>query len=478
VSDSIAGSGTLDANLHFMSGGSCPTGHAILTQAAIVDSQRQVNLTLGDVELSVPTAPLRKNKTEVACLESTKTAIDLSGGRPLSVEVGVYRWGALVRVSGSAAAENLLASAKSLGLIARDYRASGVVDLDAGLIVEPSHFKEARWTGTASAAKIAFPQGITLRNAVVDLQKDSVSLKQFTTTFPELQSEISGSVQWPLPCDVTPCPARFNLHASTVDLDALNRALNPSFRTRNWFYLPRFLGGKDSTVSPVSVLLVFRGTGRLSVERLAIKKAVLGNVAADVTWDHELLTLANISGGLLNGRLTGNTQVDFTSTPNAQGHIELRDAELFSTAAWLSAPWAKGKTLFSADLSFAGTNGADVMDSLKVEGNFNVKDGWLRHFSSNGDLAFRTWTGKVAYAQRSLQISDSMISTAKGELQLAGKVSKDLALDLQIASANAMYAVGGTLQSPQLTPAASVPRTASNPRNDQLTQKKRDNNQR
>jgi hypothetical protein len=58
-------------------------------------------------------------------------------------------------------------------------------------------------------------------------------------------------------------------------------------------------------------------------------------------------------------------------------------------------------------------------------------------------------------------------------LQLTGKVTKDFALDLQIAGANVTYAVGGTLQAPQLTPAASVPTTASNPRNVQLTQEKR-----
>jgi hypothetical protein len=383
-----------------------------------------------------------------------------------------------VGVSGPAAAEKLLAAAKSLGLLARDYRASGVIDLDARLVIEPANFREARWTGTATAAKMVLPQGFTLRNAVLNLEKDSVSLKQFTTSFPELQSEISGSVQWALPCDVAPCPARFNLHASSFDLDAWNRALNPAFRTRNWFYLPRFLGGKDATISPVSVLLLFRGTGKLSVDRLSIRKALLSNATADVTWDHERLALANISAALLNGKVAGEVQVDFTSTPKAQGHIDLRDAELSSTASWLSVPWAKGKTLLSAEFSFAGSRASDILDSLKVQGDFAVKDGSLRQFSTNGDLGFHTWTGKAGYSERSLTVSDSTIVTAKDELRLSGKVSKDFGLDLHVASANANYAIGGTLQAPQLTPAASVPITASNPNNGQLTPQKRNQGRR
>jgi hypothetical protein len=424
------------------------------------------------MELSVPRVT-RKNKGELACLESTNAALDLGGEHPLSVQVRIYPLEGLVGVSGTAAAEKLIAAAKSLGLIARDYRASGVVDLNAGLVIEPSHFKEGRWTGTASAARITFPQGITLRNAVVDLQKDSVSLRQFTTTFPDLQSEISGFVQWPLPCDVTPCPARFNLHANTLELDTLNRALNPSFRTRNWLYLPRFLGGKDATVSPMSVLLVFRGSGRFLVDRLSIKKALLSDVSADVTWERERLTLANINGGLLNGRIAGSAQVDFTANPQAQGRIDLRYAELSSTAPWLSIPWAKGKTMLSAEFSFVGSKSTSILDSLKVQADFTVKDGSLHRFSTNGDLAFHTWTGRAAFAERRLQISDSTIVTAKNELQLTGKITKDLALDLQVAGANTTYTIGGTLQAPQLTPAASVPTTASNPRNVELTQEKR-----
>jgi uncharacterized protein involved in outer membrane biogenesis len=211
----------------------------------------------------------------------------------------------------------------------------------------------------------------------------------------------------------------------------------------------------------------------LSVDRLTIKKALMSNVATDVTWDAERLTLANISGGLLGGRLAGHAQVDFAATPRAQGHIELADGELSSTAAWVTVPWAKGRARVAADFSFTGTNGAEVLDSLKAQGEFSVKDGALRHFSTSGDLAFRTWTGKVTHAQRSLEIPESKIFTANGELQLTGKVKGDLSLELQIAGPNNAYAIGGTLQTPQLSPAASVLTTASNSADDQLTQKKR-----
>ena len=473
VSDSLAGTGTLKADLHFRSGLPCLMGKAALREASIVDPRHEVNLSFGNVEVLVPAAPQRKTNIELPCLQSTRASLDLDGGRLLSAGVAVYRWGALLNVSGSAAANKLLSAAKSLGLIVRDYRASGIVDVNADLRIEPSQFKEARWTGTASSAKITFPQDITLRNAVVDLQNDAVSLRQFTTTFPDLESEVSGSVHWPLPCDVTPCPARFDLHATALDLDALNRALNPSFRTRNWFYLPRFLGGKDATASPMSVLLLFRGTGRLSVDHLSIKKAILNNVAADVTWDHDRLTLANMSGGLLNGKLAGRAQVDFTEMPKARGHVELRDVELSATTPWVSFPWARGKAIVAADFSFMGSNRGEILDSLNMQGTFTVRDGTLRHFSTTGDLAFRMWNGTLAQAKRSLEIPESKMITSKEDLQLSGKVSQDLSLDLRITGGHVAYAVGGTLHAPQLTPAARTPVAASNPANDQLTQKKR-----
>jgi hypothetical protein len=458
VSDSLRGSGTLSAELHASTRVGCVEGTASLKDARLQDENYSLDVTVSPSLLSERGKKAKANQR--ACFSfgpvsfrDKETELLVSAENSLSA--------ARLAVKGSSEAESLLAAAKSFGLVARDYHATGDVDVDALLEFAPDGFRYPQWRGSAQSAELKLPQGITLRKAVFAFLGDRVLLKNFTSALPDLQTEVSGSISWPVRCDPSPCPASFALHATSLDVDRLNQELNPAFRSRNWFYLPRIFSSSRTRQEPVSAFLVFSASGSFTVDRLKMRKLQIRNVSVSADWQDGVLRLTNFFGNTFGGAVQGNSTLQFKKGMTVAGDVALTNFDLSATGDLIGIQWGRGKASLNAAFSFEGATQEKIKQTLKANLTFAAKDGALNSFGSPGDLYYNSWAGKALVEGTTLTIDESMLTSRGQRIAMTGKVEEGLSLDLRLAGGNRDAAVTGTLAAPELTPAASTEVAAS-----------------
>jgi hypothetical protein len=461
VSDSLRGSGNLQAELHVSNRDDCPSGTLRLQDARFIDEARKLDLPFA-IEMKTRTIA---TKIPASCFLTDGATVNMGARTPLTVvPYWATYWGQrqfAFQVSGEAESDRLLATLKSFGLLTRDYHASGVLTLNAALVGSPAGFAYPQWTGTAQSAELTLPQGITLRNASVVLKGDTVTLQQFTTFLPDLQTTLSGSISWPVRCAASPCAVSFTVRASSLDLDTLNRAFNPAFRKRNWLYLPKFLGGEEAKQLPVSLLFAFNGNGMLQTDRLTVRKLELTNFTTNVEWHDRQIVLTNAHGTALGADVSGRTTLDFTVQPQVTGEISVKNLELANSTSLLSTQFARGKAMASASFGFDGLSATQIAQSFTADIKFVVDHGILYRFARSGDLVFTTWKGQAQIADRRLTILRSSLATPKGEITLTGNVMADQRLDLRM-NGPSEAAISGTLSAPVVTATAAQAYSASN----------------
>jgi hypothetical protein len=462
VSDDLRASGTLSGDLHVKSDTPCIAGDLRLKDVKLTDSSRGVDLPVGAVAITSASSQRPRIAPSPVCLTSTPIPLALGGKNPVLLKIEWAQKNFTVALNGPAESDRLLAAVKSFGLIARDYHAQGVLDVNARLVIEPQGFAHPLWAGTVSTPQLALPQGITLRNVALDFLGEQVSLRQFTAALPDVDTTVSGSMRWPVRCGAPPCDLNFTLRATTVDIDALNRAFNPSFRKRNWLYLPRFFGGREAQESPMSLLLAFKGSGTLQADRLIARRASVENFGADVTWADQRLALANVHGRTLGGELSGNVKIDFAPSLTTAGRLAVTNADAAASATIVGVPWAQGRGTFSADFSFEGAERSRIADTFRANLHFALQNGALRRLGARGDLPFRSWVGDGEVSARTLKLT-STLRAGNGAFDLAGTVGSDLHLDLKVSSPSSVTSISGTLAAPQVTTSTTTTYSASNP---------------
>jgi hypothetical protein len=461
VSDDLRAAGTLAGELHLKSGNSCPLGSLRFSDVRFTDPSRKMDLTVSAFTITNPQRS--RFAASPSCMVSSPAAVALGSKNPLQIRLDWQSQRLAVSMAGQAESEPLLAALKSFGLIARDYHAQGALDVNASLVMEPQGFAHPRWTGTVTAAKLALPQEITLRNVALDFLGDQVSLRQFTTDLPDLDTTVSGSMRWPVRCGEPPCELNFALRATSLDIDSLNRAFNPAFRKRNWLYLPRFFGGREAQQSPMSLLLAFHGAGTLQVDRVIARKLMIDKFGADVSWADDRATLQKVHGRTFGGDLGGTANIDFSPSFTTTGSFTLNNADLASSAALIGVPWGQGRASLNGDFSFEGAERGRVVESLKANLHFAMQNGSLRRFGPRGDLPFRSWMGDAAIESRVLKITHSSLRTGNDTLAFAGTVGSDLVLDLKASTASTVTSITGTLGTPTVTTSTTTTYSASNP---------------
>ena len=461
VSEDLRAAGKLDGELHLKSGIPCPLGSMRLSDVRFTDASRKMDLPVGSFTIANP----QRSRFAVSpsCLASSPATFALGAKNPLQLRLDWQPQRFAVSMIGQAESEPLLAALKSFGLIARDYHAQGSLDVNASLLLEPQGFAHPRWTGTATAAKLALPQEITLRNVALDFLGDQVWLRQFTTDLPDLNTTVAGSMRWPVRCGEPPCELNFALRAASLDIDAVNRAFNPAFRKRNWLYLPRFFGGREAQQSPMSLLLAFHGTGTLQVDHLIARKLTIDNFAADASWISDHASLQKVRGQALGGDLSGTANIDFSPSLTTSGAFKLNNAELAASAALFGVPWGHGRASLNGDFSFQGAERTRVLDTLKSNLHFEVQNGDLHKFGPRGDLPFRSWTGDATIGSRTLTFTRSSLRTSNDTLGLTGTVGGDLVLDLKASTTSSVTSIRGTLGAPTVTTSTTTTYSASNP---------------
>src|SRR5207253_10937807 len=140
------------------------------------------------------------------------------------------------------------------------------------------------------------------------LTGDEISFQKLSGTLFGTRAQFDGGIVVPRNCVEQYCPVRFDIHATEINLDELNRILNPKFRETNWLGQQPASPTKDID----SRLFNLDLNGKLTADRLIMKALVATNVNTQVAKDNGIVTLSAVHADLLGGKHVGNWHATFS----------------------------------------------------------------------------------------------------------------------------------------------------------------------
>ncbi|MCU1285730.1 MAG: AsmA [Acidobacteriales bacterium] len=399
-------------------------------------------------------------------------AVSLGGAGSLNVSgIGTHE-GLQWRIKGEAEAAKLNAAARLLGLPIPGSVAAGTANIDLAINNAWTSFGAPVVTGNAQLhrvkaqiADVAAP--IEIASATLVLTPDEISLQHLTGTLFGTRTQFDGGVVVRRNCVEQYCPVRFELHATEINLDELNRILNPKFRETNW------LGQQTSSPTNAidSRLLNLDLNGKLTADRLIMKGLIASNLATQVAKDNGVVNLTAVRADLLGGKHLGNWRATFSGNEvKFEGSGALQEASLSQVSALTHDNWGAGVIDAGYKLSLSGTDADALRRTLAGSLNFNWKNGSLRRVVGTGfpaGLQFARWTGTVKIDSGSLQWLDSVMDAATGKYRVSGSATLARDLELRFTGDKHRFDLSGTLDKPETTVTVIPPssESASNQQN-------------
>jgi hypothetical protein len=245
-----------------------------------------------------------------------------------------------------------------------------------------------------------------------------------------------------------------------IDLDQVNRLLNPRLKKRPWYRMFGVSGER-------SVLVNWDASGALAAKRFNAKGLSATNVGLNFELHKGKLNLKDVRANILGGTHTGNWAANFTGdTPSYTGTGTIAKLALAQLATLMKDPWATGTLNGSYELKLSGWDLGSLLESSAGNCQFQWRDGTLRHLALDGknpQVHFPQWSGQCEWSKDGFRVSGSKLQAASGIYQVSGTVlpSKDGQLEFVRGDGTA-YQVTGTLDKPrvQATPASRTTEAA------------------
>lgn len=250
---------------------------------------------------------------------------------------------------------------------------------------------------------------------------------------------------------------QFNLRAANVSATALNAMLNPLAVKHPWYRLL----ARNSPQTPY--LLRARASGRIAIDRLVLGKSVCNQFTAELGLEKGKVTLGNIRGEILDGRVNGEWKADFAARPPAySGTGGFDGVSLFQIADLTHDSWIDGKGTASYKFKASGWRFQDLLDSADLSATFTIKDSNFPHIvltSTSAPLHASMFSGTVFLRDGNFSFQDTKLDTATGVYKVSGTASLTGALNLKMNGETANgYSLSGTLvktRVSQITPSAT-----------------------
>ncbi len=281
------------------------------------------------------------------------------------------------------------------------------------------------------------------------LANQAVNVTSFTATF-AAGPEISGSASFPVHC-LAPetCIVHFDVRTDDVSLSRLNRLVNPSFIAQPWYRLLAPWQRRQDA------LLKLRASGNFTAARMEIGETVANNVSGSADLNAGKLWVSELRADILGGRHAGTWTADFTvSPPRFAGSGNVTRVSMAQLASLMRDNWATGTIDAKYSLAMAGLNPAALRDSATGSADFSWSCGSLRHVTLDtrgAPLSFSDFTGVVSLQNRTLQLVDCKIQSARGSYAVKGTASFDRTLDLRFERIGGRtYAISGPLERPHV----------------------------
>ena len=424
-------------------------------------------------------------------------SLGLDGNAPATVAAQITRSAYQVNARGSGSPARWLALGQALGLaqLPAGYRlmvpatppaAAGpsagapnrpLAEVDLRIAGEWANFAPPRLEGsaqlhnvTAEIAAIAKP--VEIKSGKLSASESEFSAQNMVAAIPDSHIDLEGSISLPRGC-ASPqlCVMAFDIRAGQVDLDELNRLLNPRLRAGLWSFLRASLPGSGGpgagTPGSAGVANFWKGRraqGHLAINRLVMKLLVASQVTADVNLAGDKLLLSNTRASLLGGAYQGQWSADFSVDPPVfDGNGTAQSVSLNEIAGVMRDNWASGPASITYRMTFSGHSFDEYKHSVIAAISFDWKNGLLRHVVLDGSapLSFTEWSGKAEVANQGVRFTPGRMQTRSGAYAAQGTASFARNINFSFANASSRYAISGTLAQPMVSPAPQADRAAA-----------------
>jgi hypothetical protein len=443
-----------------LTGSGSTTGFVLKT--SLLDSP----LTLGEIHLVAAEPPRKRSRvaTQVAFeprLEVGSFPVPLGLLAPATASGWLSRQGYSFSVTGDGDVARILSLARTAGIGVPRFQLKGTATLKAQLVGEWKGFVQSSATGsmevknvTAEVPGISAP--VRLASADVLLQQNTVTLRRINAGLGPLKA--TGSATFPRHCeDDQPCVSQLDIQTDEVDLDEINRLLNPRLKKRPWYSLFGVNGEH-------SVLASWDADGTLAIRHLVAKSLEAGQVTMKFDLHRGKLAMRDVQATVFGGTHTGDWSADFTGDePRYAGIGTVSNLSVADVAAIGKDAWGAGTLNGAYELKFSGWQASDLFASANGSCQFQWRNGSLRHLTLDGrtnPVRFPLWAGQCQWSPEGFRVSGSKMRTVSGIYQISGTVqpTRDLQLEFVRADGTA-YEVTGTLENPRVI-ATPVARTA------------------
>ena len=462
--DDLIAAGRLNGDVKFRRNDNAPMweGSGETSGLELSSKLNKTELVLGKVPFVVTSAIERKARaTSRDFAEPAENHLEVGPfnvalGRPAPVSVRGWASGSgyNFEAQGDAQVQRLLQVARMAGIPAPAPAADGVAKVDLQIAGAWSGFVPPKVIGKAQLHSVrAEVRGL---NAPLEITSANLVLTPELTSVQNLTASIAetswhGSLALPRNC-AAPCPLRFDLHADEIATDRLNQLVNPHVRPQPWY---RFLS--SPAAAGVPYLVTVHAVGKLTANRVVVRKLIANRVSANVELNKGKLELSDVRGDVLGGKHIGEWAADFTAKPpeySGSGTMERIDLSQLSES--MNDNWITGSATATYRAKTSGLDAAELFASatgtLKVE----AREGLLRHIALGegaAPLQMHRLAAHLSLQDGKFEIQEGKLETATGIYQVSGTASLTRVVNLKLTHEGAPgFNITGTLTEPHVAP--------------------------
>jgi hypothetical protein len=468
LAEDLVGSGRLNGNLKLYRTINGRTNEIVWEgrgEASAVELRSKLNKTqllVGDIPIVV--APAAHSKSAVARLNAeTRFEIgpfSLALGRvaPSTMRGWVSRFGYNLTLQGDAQLQRLLQVARTVGIPTQHPDAEGQANVDLQIAGSWSGFAAPRAIGKAQLHSVhATVRGLNapleIASANLILTPDQISVQKLTASIAD--TSWRGSLNLPRQCAAPqPCPVRFDLHADEIATDELNQVINPYVRKQPWYH---FL---SSPPAGTPYLLTIEAAGKLSANRVVVRKLVGSRVSANVELNKGKLRVSDLRADVLGGKHIGEWEADFTAKPPQYiGKGTFADVVLDQLSESMSDDWVTGTATANYRLKTSGLDAAELFASAISTWKIEAQDGVLRHVALTdgaGPLPIHRFSLQLAMHDGKIEIEDGKMASQSNIYRVSGTASLSRILNVKLTREGAQgFNITGMLTEPHVAPIIS-----------------------
>jgi len=418
----------------------------------------KTELLLGEVPIVVSAAPRPRPPFQRLAPETHLEIgpFNLALGRvaPATVRGWLSRSGYGFAIQGDTQLQRLLQVARTVGIPTPQPNAEGHADVDLQIAGLWSGFTAPRAVGRAQLHSIhAIVRGLNapldIASANLTLTPDQVNVQNLTASIAD--TSWRGSLTLPRQC-VLPesCPLRFDLHADEIATDQLNQVVNPYVRKQPWYH---FL---SSPPAGTPYLLTINAVGKLTANRVVVRKLVGSRVSAKLELMKGKLRVSDLHADVLGGKHIGEWEADFTEKPPAySGKGTFENIALDQLSESMNDGWITGSATATYRMKTSGLDAGELFASTTSTWKVEARDGLLRHVAlseSSGPLPIHRLSLQLAMHDGKFEIEDGKLDSLSNIYHVTGTASLGRGLDVKLTREGAQgFNITGTLTEPHVS---------------------------